>query len=211
MGTAMNAMFCGIRTMQIAQAVSRFGTQAVGPLMARLKVVNVNESAIPETEFSLFIARALSGQLGWRAKAERHYTKIAMDECGLAKDTDLVSGFGNCRADVFAAVPGGVGRRAVVEIKIIDEGRKWKPKFREDYDKIRRFQSLLRSKGSTVPIEGYIGGLVCDTDDNTTAEQKISYLQNEYPSLVIESGTRVPAAKGGWGWRFICAKMSAPP
>jgi hypothetical protein len=198
--------------MQVVQAVVRIGTDAMNELSSHYK----NETAIRETVLSKHIADRLPKNRGWKSWAERYYTRIAVQDCGIAgtKD-DLVPQFGGWRADIFlrrragvlSTVFGGRDHLAIVEIKIVDEGRPLAGVL-ADYQRIQRFRAYLRANQSDTNVDGYVAAVVCDLTNGVTAEQTINALQRGLPQrLEINSGKRVPARGGGWGWRFICCKM----
>jgi hypothetical protein len=193
--------------MLIAQAVAKVGSDAVAHFMAARGVAN--ETLIGETNLTGFVARQLAAQ-GWNTSSEHDYQRIAIDRCGLVDDADLVHEFGGCRADVLAAAPGATNRLAIVELKVVDESRPWHG-IKADHDRIRRFQTFLRARGSLVTIDGYVGGLICDLSNGTEAEATCERLRAELGDVAFACGERTAAVGGGWGWRFICGKMADLP
>jgi hypothetical protein len=204
-----------VSVVQIAQAVSQIGTDVV---IAQIRNGQLaNETLFNETFASQAIATDAPRQHpGWQVFDRYQYRTLARNHCGVTVLTDrLLSRFYDNA--FIVPVPGSTPRVGVVELKVVDEGRRWNApsdSIATDYDKIRAFQALLRAQGSPIVIEGYVGGLVCDTYSppyKASAEDIITELTQAYPGLMVEPGTRVRSIQGTWGWRFICAKMLALP
>ncbi|HVC62688.1 MAG TPA: hypothetical protein VND19_20275 [Acetobacteraceae bacterium] len=183
--------------MEITRAVIEFGTQAVRHY--RDKPAIENETRIPEKCLSLFVASHFISQRHWDAKLEVSYPEM-LKQLGIT-GPEVAPVFGGQRADI--AVFQDAKPVAIVELKIIDEGRKFDG-VTEDWGKIQRLRQLVSSR-SHVSLDGYVGALVCDT--TKLAEQTIAGLELALGGVTVERGERIAARDVGWGWLFVGAKL----
>ncbi|WP_428485442.1 hypothetical protein [Rhodopila sp.] len=96
---------------------------------------------------------------------------------------------------------------AILEIKIIDEGRKPKGVV-DDWKKIALLQRHLADSG--LPgLPGHLGALVCDVAGRPT-EQAVEELTRDLAldRSAVECGAKHMALSRGWEWLFISAKLS---
>jgi len=185
------------------QEVVEFGKQAV--LHYRDMEVITGENRIPEGCLGLFIASKFIARHHWNARVEVPYTEL-LRRLGIS-GADLTGGFGGRRADI--AVFQDQKPVAIVELKIIDEGR-GVGGVREDWVKIRNLMQRVTSSGVAATLDGYVGALVCDISrgsKDTCAEQTVEGLKVTLGTQAVYVGDRVPTKSGGSGWIFICAEV----
>jgi hypothetical protein len=185
--------------MTVEEAVAKFGTDAVIKYRKQ-RAIRKAETAIPEGCLSLYIASKLISDCQQDARVEASYPKI-LEQLG-ASGADITRKFGGQRAD-FAIYDHDVPS-AVIEIKIIDEGRPPAGVI-NDWKKIVLLQNRLRSSGRPI-VFGYIGALVCDTARRLSA-RTIDELGRTL-ELSVPPGTETEALSGGWNWRFVCIKLA---
>ncbi len=188
--------------MNVEEAVAQYGTNAVFEYRDR-PAIRKNETAIPEACLSLSIASKLITDRQQDARVEASYPKI-LSQLG-AGGADITPKFGGQRADIAIYdhdVPSGV-----IEIKIIDEGRRPEGVL-DDWKKIALLQSHLKSKGRPI-IPGYIGALVCDTTGRPLERALEELSQDLDLSLsLVTCGVKTEALLGGWWWKFVCIKLA---
>ena len=126
--------------MTIEEAVTQFGTEGVIEY-PNVPAIRKSETAIPEACLSLSIASKLISNCNRDARVEVPYPKIL---AGLgARGADINPKFGGQRADI--AIFDHDAPTAVIELKIIDEGRRPSGVV-DDWKKIAQLQSHLKSK-----------------------------------------------------------------
>ncbi len=184
--------------MDIRHAIVEVGTQAVNHYRQRPAIED--ETRIPENALSLFMASELITQYNLHARVEVPYPRI-LNSLGIT-GSDVTPKFGGQRADI--AVYKEKRPVAVVEVKIVDEGRKLSGVV-GDWGKIRLLQQYVADKAG-MPLDGYVAAVVCDT--NKPAEQTIVEMEQALGSKTIESGQKTATLAGGWGWRFVCVKLA---
>jgi hypothetical protein len=187
--------------VNVDDAIVQFGTEAVIEYRD-LPAIRKNETAIPEACLSLSIASKLIAKRQQDARVEASYPRI-LGQLG-ANGADITPKFGGQRADI--AIYDHDVPAFVIEIKIIDEGRRPAGVI-DDWKKIALLQSHLKSKGLPI-IPGYIGALVCDTGQ--PLERAIDELSRalELPSSLVTRGVKTPALLGGWTWMFVCITLA---
>ncbi len=187
--------------MNVKMAVATFGTDAVKKYRSMAAVIG--ETFIPEACLRLFIASSMITDCKWDARVEMSYVKI-LRELGV-HGTEIIPKFGGQRADIAVYDKGAPS--AIIEIKIIDEGRKLDGVV-SDWQKITLLQRHLATRG--LPnLPGYVGALVCDVE-RKLADQAV---EDPAKALAVEPsavdrGIKHTALSNGWEWRFVCAELA---
>jgi hypothetical protein len=182
--------------MDYAKLVVDLGTKAVCHYRAQQAIPN--ETAICETKLSRWVAEKLRAQHKVDACAEVHYPDFIIDP---ALRANSIGEFGSCRADI--AIRQDSKFITIIELKIVDEGRK-PLGIVSDCCRIRRLRERVK-------IDGYVGGLICDTyrsGKDILSEDTISKLVDVLELKSVCVGDRTAAIGGGWKWQFFCGKVN---
>jgi len=187
--------------MNTKKAVTLFGTDAV--IEYRAKAAVRDETRIPETCLSLYIASRMITDCNWDARVEVPYSRI-LGQLGV-HGTDVGPKFGGLRADI--AIYEKEMPSAIIEIKIFDEGRR-PTGVVSDWQKIARLQSYLASR-HLPGVPGYVGALVSDVEKKPakSAVEELSQVLSLDPSTV-DRGVENEASAGAWKWLFVCAELA---
>jgi hypothetical protein len=187
--------------INIKKTITAFGTDGV--IKYRSMAAIRGETTIPETCLSLSIASSLITDCNWDAHVETSYSKIP-GELGV-HGTGIGPKFGGQRADI--AIYENGTPTAIIEVKIIDEGRKLNGVVK-DWQKIALLQQCLASKGLP-SLPGYVGVLVCDVERKEAGQtvEELSQVLGLDPST-LERGSKNTALSLGWEWLFVCAELT---
>jgi len=147
-------------------------------------------------------------ELSYIALTEVHYTDMLVDLADIdIFDSRVMSKFGGQRADI--AIYQSERPSAVIELKIIDEGRSLSGLV-EDRNKIQRLRDFVEQAGKAVP-DGYIGALVFDTYVGSTvksAAETIGSIQRALGAAPPHSSKMTDARGNGWKWQFVCFNVA---
>jgi hypothetical protein len=179
-----------VEIMEIARAVTDFGTEAV---LRYREISEGQDNELPEHFLSAFIALRLYEAFRKPVHMERLYTILAHD-LGIPLSDHLINQVGAYRADV--AVYDSPSAPAIIELKIFDE--------RRDTSLILYDRGKAERMSEFVKLDAYLGILICETSNGLRS--RIGTLEDLLGRKVF-TGPEQWSRGNKWRWCFGCIAL----